>query len=92
MNLRVRRLLRELAQRLYWSGLAYALFATLLSRNLGRGVRGPGLVLAALLAVSGTARTVFARRVIAAQDPEHDGGRLTQVRRIQSCTFGLLVA
>ena len=86
------RLSRELAERLRWGGLAYALFATLFSLNLRPGVRGVALCLSGLLALSGFTRTLFARRVIAGQNTERDGIRLIQAARILSLTFGAFVA
>jgi signal transduction histidine kinase/ActR/RegA family two-component response regulator len=86
------RLLRELARRLSWSGLAYALFAVLYSLNLNPAVRGVALFLSALLAVFGSLRTLFAHRVIAGPDTEPDGRRLMQVTRFQSITFGAFVS
>jgi signal transduction histidine kinase/ActR/RegA family two-component response regulator len=86
------RLLRELAQRICWSSLAHALFATLLSVNLDPGVRGIALFLSAVLAVLGTTRTLFAHRVIAGQDRKQAGSRLIQVAKTQSVTFGVFVA
>ena len=86
------RLLRELARRLRWTALSYALFATLFSLNLRPGVRGVGLCLSGLLAMFGFIRTLFARRVIACQDLERDGRRLMQFARILSLTFGAFVA
>ncbi|MGO9257096.1 MAG: ATP-binding protein [Bryobacteraceae bacterium] len=86
------RLLRELAQRLCWSALAYALFATLFSLNLRPRVRGVALFLSGLLAVLGFLRTLFARRVIAGQDTGRDGSRLVQAARALSLTFGVFVS
>ena len=86
------RLLRELAQRIYWGALAYALFAALFSLNLGSGVRLVGLFLSGLLAVFGVMRTLFARRVIEGRNIEGDGRRLIQVAGLQSVIFGIYVA
>ena len=85
------RLLRELAQRIYWGALAYALFAGLFSLNLGSGARGLALLMSGMLAVLGTMRTVLARRVIAGRNIERDGSRLIQVAGFQSIIFGIFV-
>jgi signal transduction histidine kinase len=86
------RLLRELAQRIYWGALAYALFAALFSLNLGSGARGLALLMSGMLAVLGTMRTVLARRVIGGRNIERDGSRLIQVASLQSVTFGIFVS
>lgn len=86
------RLLRELAQRLLWGGLSYALFAGLFSLNLGPPARGIALSLSGLLGLSGVIRTLIAHRVINLQETERDGRRLVRVARIQSLIFGMFVA
>src|ERR1035441_8129591 len=75
-------LLREFAQRVHWSALTLALFATLFSVNLRPGVRAVALSMSGLLAALGTLRTLLARRVITGQDTQRDGGRLIQVAEI----------
>src|ERR1035438_4189481 len=86
------RLLREFAQRVRWSALTLALFATLFSVNLRPGVRVVALSMSGLLAALGTLRTLLARRVITGQDAQRDGGRLIQVAGTLSLTFGVFVA
>jgi signal transduction histidine kinase len=86
------RLLGELARRLWWSALSYALFATLFSMNLRPGIRGMGFVLSGLLALFGFMRTLFARRVIAGRDVQNDGSSLIKAAAILSLTFGAFVA
>jgi hypothetical protein len=85
-------LLREFAQRVRWSALTLALFATLFSVNLRPAVRVVALSMSGLLAALGTLRTLLARRVIAGQDAQRDGGRLIQVAGTLSLTFGVFVA
>jgi signal transduction histidine kinase/CheY-like chemotaxis protein len=85
-------LLREFAQRVRWSALTLALFATLFSVNLRPGVRAVALSMSGLLAALGTLRTLLARRVITGQDAQRDGGRLIQVAGTLSLTFGVFVA
>src|ERR1035441_6417100 len=86
------RLLREFAQRVRWSALTLALFATLFSVNLRPGVRVVALSMSGLLAALGTLRTLLARRVMTGRDTERDGSRLIQVAGILSLTFGVFVA
>jgi signal transduction histidine kinase/CheY-like chemotaxis protein len=86
------RLLREFAQRVRWSALTLALFATLFSVNLHSGVRIVALSWSGLLAVLGVARTLLARRVITGRDTERDGSRLLRVAGILSIAFGVFVA
>ena len=86
------RLLRELAQRLCWSGVAYALFAGLFSVNFSPRARVGALFFSGLLTVLGTMRTLFALRVITGREIERDGRRLIQVTRTLSLTFGVFVA
>ncbi len=86
------RLLRELAQRLVWSGLVCALFAGLFSLSLHAGVRTVALGLSALLGVLGAIRTLLARRVIHLPEIGPDGGRLKQVAGIQGLAFGVFTA
>jgi signal transduction histidine kinase/CheY-like chemotaxis protein len=86
------RLLRDLAQRLLWSGLVYALFAGLFSLSLGASFRGIALFSSGALAVLGGMRTFYARRVIDGAEVEPDGTRLIQVTRMQSLAFGVFVA
>ena len=85
------RLLRELAQRIHWGALAYALFAVLFSLNLDSGAQGIALLMSGILAVVGTMRTVLARRVITGRNIERDGSRLIQVASLQSIIFGIFV-
>src|ERR1017187_10088793 len=85
-------LLREFAQRVRWSALTLALFATLFSVNLRPGVRGVALSMSGLLAALGTLRTLLARRVIAGQDAKRDGRRLIWVAGSLSLAFGVFVA
>jgi signal transduction histidine kinase/ActR/RegA family two-component response regulator len=84
--------LRDLAQRLLWSGMIYALFAGLFSLSLGARFRGIALSSSILLAALGGIRTFFARRVIDRVEIEPDGTRLIQVTRVQSLIFGVFVA
>src|ERR1035438_2175929 len=86
------RLLREFAQRVRWSALTLALFATLFSVNLRPGVRVVALSMSGLLAALGTLRTLLASRVIAGQDAERDGRRLIWVAGSLSLAFGVFVA
>jgi len=86
------RLLRELAERLLWGGLFYALFATLYSLNLDATVRGPALFLSGLLMVLGGWRTLAARQVIHSQKIMRDGRRLIAVAVLQGLIFGVFVA
>ncbi len=85
-------LLRDLARRLRWSGLVYALFAGLFSLNLATQVRPAALSLSGLLAVLGFMRTIVAHRVIDRQEPERDGAWLIRITQIQGATFGVFVA
>ena len=86
------RLLREFAQRVRWSALTLALFATLFSVKLLSGVRVVALSLSVLLAVLGILRTIFARRVMTGQGTERDGRRLIRVTGSLSLAFGVFVA
>jgi signal transduction histidine kinase/CheY-like chemotaxis protein len=81
------RLLRELAQRLCWGGLAYGLFAVLYSLQLTGAGRVIALSLSGLLLALGTCRTVYSRRVMAGVDVERDGRRLMWVAAALSLAF-----
>src|ERR1019366_3304231 len=85
-------LLREFAQRVCWSAVTLALFATLFSVNLRPGVRAVALSMSGLLAALGTLRTLLARRAITGRDAERDGSRLIQVAGSLRLTFGVFVA
>ncbi|MGA2114184.1 MAG: ATP-binding protein [Bryobacteraceae bacterium] len=86
------RLFRELAQRLVWSGLVFAVFAGLFSLSLHAGVRTVALGWSGLLGVLGAMRTLLARRVIHLPEIGPNGGRLIQVAGVQSLAFGVFVA
>ena len=87
-----RLLLHELAKRLVWSGFAYALFAVLFSLKFVPSTRDAALSLSFLLALVGTARTIYSRRVINGLNVDRNGGRLILVTGIQSLVFGVFVA
>ncbi len=84
--------MRELAERLVWGGLGYALFAILFSLHLEPGSRATAFTLTAMLTVSGALRTVVARRVIFGSDVVRDGRRLVGVAVTQSIVFAIFVA
>ena len=86
------RLTRELAQRLCWSSLAYALFATLVSLNLAPRVRGAALLLSAVLAVLGGLRSAYALQVMRGRGIERDGKRMIRIAGTLSIVFGGYVA
>ena len=85
-----RRLLRELAYRLSWSGLAYGLFAILFSANLSAGTPVAGLLSFGLVVLGGL-RSLFARNVIRGSDCEREGRWLVQTAISQSVMFGVFV-
>jgi len=86
------RLHSELAQRLRWTGLTYALFTTLFSVSQGPNGRGVPLALCGLMAVLGTLRTILSHLVISGRNPEPNGNRLIRVAGALSLTFGVFLA
>jgi signal transduction histidine kinase/ActR/RegA family two-component response regulator len=87
-----RLLLSELARRLQWGGLSYALFTGLFSTNLTGPARDRAVELTGLLALMGIARTLIAQRVIHRSEAARDGERLLQISALMSLIFGLFVA
>ncbi|MGD0500356.1 MAG: ATP-binding protein [Bryobacteraceae bacterium] len=93
-ELRVR-LLRELARRLYWAGLTYALFAALFSMNFEPGGRAVAWALTIALTVLGAVRTHLSHRIVASGDggaTERAGRRLLATTRVHGLAFCLFIS